>query len=110
MPGDQSIHGIPDGCGDETGNLCEPPDPAEVSRHTQRSSRMRKDAFRIRAVGWFDKQHGVEPSNFRMPREDIAARRAVERRKPKRSAGITREHELNALGAEATGAVVQEDG
>ena len=71
---------------------------------------MREEPFWIRTIGWLDKQDGVEPLNFGMSRQDFAPCGAVERGKPERSLGIARQHELNAIGAEATGAIVQQDG
>jgi hypothetical protein len=109
MAGDQTVDCVPNGRGHELGQLDQSPRSAKVGRHTQGRGGMREDSFLIRPVGRFDKQHGVEPAHFGVPLENGATRGAIERGKSKRSVGIARENELNALGAEAAGPVVQKD-
>ena len=110
MSSDESVDRVSNGRGDEPGQLQQSPGTAEVGRDSQSRRGVGEDAFWIRRVGRFHEQHGVESANLGMPLENRAPRRAAERGEPQCSPAIARQDKLNALGAEAAGPVVQEDG
>ena len=110
VPGDQSIDRVSNRRRNEPGQLQQSPGAAEVGRYSQSRGGVGEDAFRIRTVGRFHEQHGVEPANVGMALENGAPCCAIERGEPQRSLPIPLQDELHALGAEAAGPVVQEDG
>ena len=110
MPGDKQVCGIPNGCGDDAHNGCQPPESPQIPYSLQDSCGACVHAFGRRvSIGGLDPEDGIDFGQLWVPLQDAATESAVERSEPQRSFAVMLEHVLNALSTEAAGAIVQED-
>ena len=108
MAGDEVVHSIANGTGNDPGERRQPPRATHVPRNPETRRRTDQHALLAALGGTLNPDHRIDVHGFGMTRANLTAHAAVERSKTQRMLPLMPEDELHRLGAEAAGAIVQE--
>ena len=107
VPGHQVVCGVADGPRQDRHDPRQVEPPSQVRRHPKRRIRAREAPVPLLACPPGSTHTTDPPGQLGMARADLGPEPSLQRREPQRATAVVSQHELDALGAEAAGTVVE---
>jgi len=110
MSGNEVVRGVAHRTRQDGRDPGEMEPPTEVRRHPERRVRAQQHPLAPLVWPWLQPHDRVRPGKLGVAGTHLGPERALQRGEPQRAAPVVSQDELNALGAETAGTVVEKDG